>query len=208
MILLILLSSEKVTDTPTWSKVKLRPTNGGHFFISSGIHTILVTVGQLVYLYITISNISHTMGILSQFVDALRSDHYVALLNILWYLHGTLTWSLLFSTSSKRVARIIMLIGLTILPPGDPLQVIVFSLAILVFPGKARNKMWSFCHKGGVPGYYYNQGDCAFLSSSSWLWSSYSVTYRAFIVTIRSFRSKLSIIRLALALFDNIIWPE
>ena len=59
-------------------------------------------MGALVYLTITLPDISYIVRVLSQFVSAPRSTHYAALLCVLRFLRGTLTRLLFFSTSSLK----------------------------------------------------------------------------------------------------------
>ncbi|XP_050290163.1 uncharacterized mitochondrial protein AtMg00810-like [Quercus robur] len=47
-------------------------------------------VGSLIYLTVTRLNISHAVGMVSKFMGAPRSVHYVAVLRILRYVKGTL----------------------------------------------------------------------------------------------------------------------
>ncbi|XP_039123420.1 uncharacterized mitochondrial protein AtMg00810-like [Dioscorea cayenensis subsp. rotundata] len=62
-------------------------------------------VGALVYLTITWPNITYVVCVLSQFVSAPRSTHYAALLQVLCYLRGTISRSLLFSATSSLELR-------------------------------------------------------------------------------------------------------
>ncbi|XP_039115787.1 uncharacterized mitochondrial protein AtMg00810-like [Dioscorea cayenensis subsp. rotundata] len=52
-------------------------------------------VGALVYLTMTQPDIAYVFHVLSQFVSAPRSTHYAALLQVLHYLRGTISRSLL-----------------------------------------------------------------------------------------------------------------
>ena len=57
-------------------------------------------VGNLIYLTVTHSNISHVVGMVSKFMDAPRSVHYAAILQILRYVKGTLYHGLHYSSRS------------------------------------------------------------------------------------------------------------
>ena len=102
-------------------------------------------VGNLVYLIVTHPNISYVVHQVSQYLSASRSTHYVAILHILRYLKGTLFHGLFYSTQSLFVLRdSLMLIGQEISLIAGPPLVIAFFLVLLLFLGKARNKlMWS-----------------------------------------------------------------
>lgn len=80
----------KVSDSPIQSNVKLWPIDGE--FILDPWHL----VGQLVYLCTNRWNISHVVGIMSQFVAASWIYHHFILIRILRYLDGTVTRSLMF----------------------------------------------------------------------------------------------------------------
>ncbi|XP_020997313.1 uncharacterized mitochondrial protein AtMg00810-like [Arachis duranensis] len=58
-------------------------------------------VGGLVYLTITRPDIAYPVHVLSQFLSAPRTTHYVAVLRILRYIKGTLFHGLYFSTHSS-----------------------------------------------------------------------------------------------------------
>ena len=62
-------------------------------------------VGNLVYLTVTHPNISYVVHQVSQFLSALRSTHYAAVLRIFQYLKGTLFHDLFYSTQSPLVLR-------------------------------------------------------------------------------------------------------
>jgi len=96
------LSDSKTVDTPCMLNEKLRPTDGERLSDPTRYRQI---VGQLVYLCITRPDISHAVGIVSQFLDAPTTAHYTALLRILRYLRGTITRSLLYSSASSLELR-------------------------------------------------------------------------------------------------------
>ena len=55
-------------------------------------------VGSLIYLTITRPDISHVMSMVSKFMDALCSVHYVVVIRILRYVKGTLYYGLHYSS--------------------------------------------------------------------------------------------------------------
>ena len=57
-------------------------------------------VGSLIYLTVTRPDILHVVGMVSKFMDAPRSIHYVAVLRILRYVKGTLYHGLHYSSWS------------------------------------------------------------------------------------------------------------
>ena len=92
------LTDNTTVDTPLQQNVKLCSTDGEPLSDPTRYRHL---VGQLVYLCISRPDISHAVGIVSQFVSAPRSVHYAVLLRILRYLRGTSTRSLLFPATSK-----------------------------------------------------------------------------------------------------------
>ena len=62
-------------------------------------------VSSLVYLTITLPDISYAVHQVSQFMSAPRSTHYVAVLRILRYLKGTLFHGLHFFAQSPLILR-------------------------------------------------------------------------------------------------------
>ena len=57
-------------------------------------------VGSLIYLTVTRLDISHVVGMVSKFMDALRSIHYATVLQVLRYVKGTLYHGLHYSSRS------------------------------------------------------------------------------------------------------------
>ncbi|XP_020258057.1 uncharacterized protein LOC109834445 [Asparagus officinalis] len=92
------LTDDGTVDTPLQQNIKFRSTDGEPLSDPTQYRHF---VGQLVYLCISRLDISHAVGIVSQFVSASRSIHYATLLRILRYLRGTNTRSLLFPAISK-----------------------------------------------------------------------------------------------------------
>ena len=62
-------------------------------------------VSSLVYLTVTRLDISYAVHLVSQYLSALWSTHYVAVLRILRYLKGTLFHGLFYSTQSPLILR-------------------------------------------------------------------------------------------------------
>ncbi|XP_059650700.1 uncharacterized mitochondrial protein AtMg00810-like [Cornus florida] len=62
-------------------------------------------VGSLVYLTVIHPDVSHGLHIISQFMTALRSTHFVAVHRILRYLKGTMFHGLHFSSQSSLILR-------------------------------------------------------------------------------------------------------
>ena len=62
-------------------------------------------VGNLVYLTITRLDISYVIHQVSQYLSALRSTHYAAILRILQYLKGTLFHDFFYSAQSPLILR-------------------------------------------------------------------------------------------------------
>ena len=58
-------------------------------------------VGSLIHLTVTRLDISHAVGMVSKFMDSLCSVHYVAVLQILQYVKGTLYHGLHYSSRSS-----------------------------------------------------------------------------------------------------------
>jgi len=63
-------------------------------------------VGKLIYRYLMRPDIINAVSIVSQFVSAPYSSHYSALLQILRYLRGTITRSMLISSTSSLELRV------------------------------------------------------------------------------------------------------
>ncbi|XP_026441536.1 uncharacterized protein LOC113340626 [Papaver somniferum] len=91
------LSDNKVTDTPLELNVKYIPTYGT---LLSNQTLYRELVGSISYLTITRPDISHAVHIVSQFMSALRSTNYAAVLRILRYIKGYLHQGLCFSSKS------------------------------------------------------------------------------------------------------------
>ena len=75
----------KPVDTPMDSSVKL-DVEQGEFF--SGIRRYKRLVGKLIYLTVTQPDITYAVGVVNQFLHALRQLHWEAACRILHYLKG------------------------------------------------------------------------------------------------------------------------
>lgn len=110
----------KTVDTPLQQNVKLRPTNDETHIDHTRCKYL---VGELVYFHITRWDISHAVGIVSQFVP--HVDYYATILRVMRYLWGTFTCSLMFPATSRLGYRSdhkeILLLHLS-WRPVDPLK--------------------------------------------------------------------------------------
>ena len=89
------ITDSKIVDTPIEYNNCLN-THDGELFPDATLYTQLVR--SLVYLIVTRQDISYVVHIVSQFIAAPRSLHYVAVFRILRYLKGTLFHGLHFSS--------------------------------------------------------------------------------------------------------------
>ena len=67
----------KTVSTPLEYNAKLTPLDGEPIFDATRYRQL---VGSLIYHIVTCSDISHTVGMVSKFMDASRSVHYAAIL--------------------------------------------------------------------------------------------------------------------------------
>ena len=81
---------------------KLMPLDGEPISNATHYHQL---VGSLIYLTVTHLNISHAMSMVSKFMDAPCSIHYVIVLRILQYIKGTLYHCLHYSSQSSLELR-------------------------------------------------------------------------------------------------------
>ena len=100
---MLLLSKANITDnktvsTPLEYNAKLTPLDGEPISNATCYHQL---VGSLIYLTVTRLDISHAVAMVSKFMDAPHSVHYVAVLQILRYVKGTLYHSLHYSSRSS-----------------------------------------------------------------------------------------------------------
>ena len=96
------LTKSKTVDTPVELNAHLTPS-GGKPLSNPFLYRRLV--GSLVYLIVTRPDISYAVHQVSQYLSALQSTHYAAILRILRYLKGTLFHSLFYSAQSPLVLR-------------------------------------------------------------------------------------------------------
>ena len=89
------LINSKIVSTPLEFNIKLNATNGEPLPDATLYQQL---VGSLIYLTVTRPDLAYTVHLVSQFMSAPRSTHYVAVLRILWYIKGTLFHGLHFST--------------------------------------------------------------------------------------------------------------
>ena len=94
------LTDSKTIDTPVVLNAHLTPS-GGKPLSNPSLYRRLV--GSLVYLTVTRPNISYVVHQVSQYLSALQSTHYAAVLCILRYLKGTLFHGLFYSAQSPLV---------------------------------------------------------------------------------------------------------
>ena len=100
-----LLSKAGITDNKTVSTLleynaELTPLDGEPISDATRYHQL---VGSLIYLTVTHLDISHTVSMVSKFMDALHSMHYAVVLWILWYVKGTLYHGFHYSSSSLEL---------------------------------------------------------------------------------------------------------
>ena len=93
--------NNKTISTPLEYNAKLTPLHGEPIFDATCYRQL---VGSLIYLTVTHPDISHVAGMVSKFMDAPRSVHCAAILQILRYVKGTLYHGLhYFSRSSLEL---------------------------------------------------------------------------------------------------------
>ena len=91
------ITDSKIVDTPIEYNYHLNSHDGESL---SDATICRQHVGSLIYLTVTRSDISYTVHVVNQFMAALRSPHYAAILRILRYLKDTIFDSLHFSSNS------------------------------------------------------------------------------------------------------------
>ena len=89
------LIDSKTVSIPLELNVKLNTTDGEPLSDATLYRQL---VGNLISLTVTRSDLVYAVHLVSQFMSAPRSTHYVAVLRILWYIKGTLFHGLHFST--------------------------------------------------------------------------------------------------------------
>ncbi|XP_052622266.1 uncharacterized mitochondrial protein AtMg00810-like [Lactuca sativa] len=80
------LSDNRTIDTPLEIDARYSPTDGVPFSDPNLYH---IVVGSLVFLTVTCLDIAHVVHVVSQFVTAPTSVHWVVVLRILRYLRDT-----------------------------------------------------------------------------------------------------------------------
>ena len=99
-------------------------------------------VGNLIYLSITRPDISFVVGVVSQFMQNPRVDHWNAVMRILRYIKRAPGQGLLMKTKViHKYLGIVMQIGLVVLWIGDPHPDIVSPLEGMLSLGKARSEL-------------------------------------------------------------------
>ena len=96
------VTDSKIVDTPVEFNANLTPSRGKPLSNPSLYRCL---VGSLVYLTVTRPDISYALHQVSQYLSALRSTHYAAVLCILRYLKGTFFHDLFYSAQSPLVLR-------------------------------------------------------------------------------------------------------
>ena len=89
------ITDNKIVSTPLEYNVKLTPLDGEPIYNATRYCQL---VGSLIYLTVTRPDILHAVGMVSKFMDAPRSVHYVAVLRILRYVKETLYHGLHYSS--------------------------------------------------------------------------------------------------------------
>ncbi|KAL5844632.1 hypothetical protein ACOSQ3_010687 [Xanthoceras sorbifolium] len=92
------ITDNKIVSTPLEYNAKLTPLDSEPISDATCYRQL---VGSLIYLTVTCPDISHAVGMVSKFMDAPRSVHYVAVLRILRYVKGTLYHDLHYSSRSS-----------------------------------------------------------------------------------------------------------
>nr|XP_023914479.1 uncharacterized protein LOC112026040 [Quercus suber] len=92
------ITDNKTVSTPLEYNAKLTPLDVEPISDATCYRQL---VGSLIYLTITHPDISHAVGMVSKFMDAPHSVHYVAVLRILRYVKDTLYHGLHYSSRSS-----------------------------------------------------------------------------------------------------------
>ena len=92
------ITDNKIVDTPIEYNCRLNSHDGESL---SDVTLYRQLVGSLIYLTVTRLDISYAVHVVSQFMAALRSPHYYAVLRILRYLKDTIFDGLHFSSHSS-----------------------------------------------------------------------------------------------------------
>ena len=124
------ITDSKIVDTPIKYNCRLNSQDGESL---SDATLYIQLVGSLIYLTVTRPDISYVVHVVSQFMAAPRSPHYVVVLRILLYLKGTICDGFHFSSHSSLTLQAYLDAVV------DLLQDIVFFWVILLSLGEARN---------------------------------------------------------------------
>ena len=92
------ITNNKIFDTPIEYNRRLNSHDGESLYDATLYRHL---VGSLIYLTVTRPDISYAVHVVSQFMAALRSPHYVVVLRILRYLKDTIFDGLYFSSHSS-----------------------------------------------------------------------------------------------------------
>ena len=92
------ITDNKTVSTPLEYNAKLTLLDGEPISDATRYRQL---VGSLIYLTVTRPDISHAVGMVSKFMDAPRSVHYAAVLQILRYVKGTLYHGMHYSSRSS-----------------------------------------------------------------------------------------------------------
>ena len=114
--------------------VKLEP-----YFPNVGRHRRLV--GKLIYLTVTHPDITYVVGVVSQFMHALRQPHFVAMCRILQYLKRAPGRGSIAHLPLCLLLASVMLIGLVIRLTAIPPRAIVLLLVVILLLGVGRNRL-------------------------------------------------------------------
>ena len=96
------ITDNKTVSTPLEYNAKLTLLDGEPISDATCYRQL---IGSLIYLTVTRPDILHAMGMVSKFMDAPRSVHYVAVLRILRYVKGTLYHGLHYSSRASCLFR-------------------------------------------------------------------------------------------------------
>ncbi|XP_054778455.1 uncharacterized mitochondrial protein AtMg00810-like [Prosopis cineraria] len=96
------LSDKEVETTPIELNVHYTSTDGTLLDNPTRYRQL---VGSLIYLAVTQPDITYAIHVVSQFMSEPRTTHYAIVLQIIWYIKGTLYHGLYFSASSSLALR-------------------------------------------------------------------------------------------------------
>ena len=131
------ITDSKIVDIPIEYNCRLN-SHDGESLSDATLYKQLV--GSLIYLTVTRPDVSYAVHVVSQFMAALRSPHYVVVFRILRYLKGIIFDGLHFSSHSSLTLQAYLDANWAGDPIVDLLQDIIFLWVILLSLGEARNK--------------------------------------------------------------------